>query len=151
MHKVPKGLIVVSAIIVVTVAVYLREVAKVLQGWRPETVPATEVAMQIPKEVSAVVTYEVPGEQFDTLRFVVRLDDAGMIDEIRTLDAETNEIPEKKKEFNDQVNVILKGKKLSELTKIDKVGKSTLTTNAFNEALDKLKVQLEIIRSDAGV
>jgi hypothetical protein len=142
MHKVPKGVIVVAVIIVVTVAVYLREVAKVLQAWRPEAVPATEVAMQKPKEVSAVVTYEVPGEKFDTLRFVVKLDDAGAIDEVRTLDAETDEIPEKKKEFNDQVNVILKGKKLSELAKIDKVGKSTLTTSAFNEVLDKLKAQL---------
>lgn len=140
MQKIPKGLIIVSVIIVVTVAVYLREVAKVLQGWRPEVV--SEAAMQKPKEVSAVVTYEVPGEKFDTLRFVVKLDDTGAIDEIRTLDAETNEIPEKKKEFNDEVNVILKGKKLSELTKIDKVGKSTLTTDAFNEALDKLKAEL---------
>lgn len=139
-QKIPKGLIIVSVIIVVTVAVYLREVAKVLQGWRPEV--ASEAAMQKPKEVSAVVTYEVPGEKFDTLRFVVKLDDAGAIDEIRTLDAETNEIPEKKKEFNDEVNVILKGKKLSELAKIDKVGKSTLTTDAFNEALDKLKAEL---------
>ncbi len=57
-------------------------------------------------------------------------------------DPETGEIPEKKKEFNDQVNVILKGKKLSELTKIDKVGKSTLTTDAFNSVIDELKAQL---------
>lgn len=142
MNKIPKGIVVVVVVIVVTAFVYLREVAKVLQGWRPEAAPATEVAMQKPKEVSAVVSYEVPGEKIDTLRFVVTLDDVGAIEQIQTLDAETNEVPEKKKEFNDQVNVMLKGRKLSELTAIDRVGQSTLTTNAFNEALDTLKAAL---------
>lgn len=94
------------------------------------------------REVSGTVSYETPNGGTDNLRFVVTVDKDGIIQSVQTLDAETNEVPEKKKEFNAEVNVILKGKKLSELTAIDKVGKSSLTTKAFNDSLDQLKAAL---------
>lgn len=144
MQKIPKGIAAIAVVLVVTAVVYYRYVVSVFPAAKLETSPmaATEVVANKPKEISAVVSYEVPGDKIDHLRFVVTLDASGMIEQIQTLDDKTNEIPEKKKEFNDQVNVILKGKKLSELAAIDKVGQSTLTTDAFNSVLDKLKAQL---------
>lgn len=44
--------------------------------------------------------------------------------------------------FSDGFAAALKGKKLSELTAIDKVGGSSLTTGAFNAALPQLQTQL---------
>ena len=88
---------------------------------------------------SAVITYDAYEGKMDTLRFVVTLDSTGAIEMIQTLDAATGEVPEKKKEFNQLVNVQLKGKKLSELKSIDKVGESSKTTAAFNQAIPELQ------------
>jgi hypothetical protein len=92
--------------------------------------------------VSAVITYGEPGKYSDTLRFVVVVDGEGAIQEIQTLEDATGEVPEKKKEFNELVNVLLKGKKLADLSAIDKVGKSSMTTKAFNDALPTLQAAL---------
>lgn len=135
------GLFFVAVIVVASVFVYYRYAKDVLQVGKQEEV-AQPKAVATSKEVSAVVTYATPGDEPDTLRFVVTLDQTGLIQNIQTLDATTNEVPAKKKEFNDQINVILKGKKLSELTAIDKVGKSSLTTTAFNSALGDLQKAL---------
>lgn len=148
MQKIPKGIIAIAIVLVVSGVAFYYHVLKLT----PEAVPENtalpvsrgepQVAPLKSREVSATTSYEVGEGKIDTLKFVVTLDANGMIEKIMTLDAATNEIPEKKKGFNDQVNVMLKGKKLSELTKIDKVGKSTLTTNAFNAVLSDLKAQL---------
>ena len=150
MRGIPKGVIAIAVAIVVSGFVFYHYFTETLSGVRREA--TTELVLPPPvanratdatvKEVSATTSYEVPGDKIDTLKFVVKLDAMGAIEQMTTLDPETGEIPEKKKEFNDQVNVILKGKKLAELTKIDKVGKSTLTTDAFNSVIDELKAQL---------
>lgn len=150
MRGIPKGVIAIAVAIVVSGFVFYQYFADALSGVRREA--TTELVLPPPvanrttdaltREVSATTSYEVPGDKTDTLKFVVKLDATGAIERITTLDPETKAIPEKKKEFNEQVNVLLKGKKLSELTKIDKVGKSTLTTDAFNAVIDELKAQL---------
>ncbi len=94
------------------------------------------------KEVSAVITYGEPGKYSDTLRFVVVVDEVGTIQAIKTLEDATGEVPEKKKEFNELVNTLLRGKKLVDVTAIDKVGKSSTTTKAFNDALPTLQAAL---------
>lgn len=139
-RKVPKGLIVVSVIVVVTVAVYLREVAKVLQGWRPDAV--SEVAMEKPKEVSAVVAYDVNEEISHEVRFTLGLDAAGVITSVALVEDSTGVASDKQKEFAGELEVVIKGKKLSELSTVDRIGTSSYTTNAFNSAIDKLKAQL---------
>lgn len=141
MQKIPKALVLIAFVLVVTGAIYYREATKIFRSMKPEVAPAPETVMA-KREVSATVSYEVPGDKIDHLRFVVTIDAAGRIEQIQTLDAETNEVPEKKKDFNSQVNVILKGKKLSELTAIDKVGQSSLTTWAFNDAIKDLQKQI---------
>lgn len=135
------GLFFVAVIVAVSVFVYYRYAKDVFQVGKEEGV-VQQKAVATTKEVSAVVTYATPGDEPDVLRFVVTVNAEGLIQNIQTLDAETNEVPAKKKEFNEQINVILQGRKLSELTAIDKVGKSSLTTMAFNTALDDLKKSL---------
>jgi hypothetical protein len=44
--------------------------------------------------------------------------------------------------FGSGAGAVLVGKKLSDLGAIDRVGGSSLTTNAFNTSIDKLKAQL---------
>lgn len=141
-HKIPKGIIIVSVIIVVTVAVYLREVAKVLQSWRPEVVPTTEVAMQKPKEVSAVAAYDVNEEVSHEARFTLGLDADGAITSVSLVENPTGVASDKQKEFAGKLEVVIKGKKLSELSAVDRIGTSSYTTNAFNSVIDKLKAQL---------
>lgn len=143
MHKVPKGLIVVGVIVVVTVAVYMREVAKVLQGWRPEAAPAMEVAtMGKSKEVSAVVAYDVNEEVSHEARFTLGLDADGAITSVALVENPTGIASDKQKEFAGKLEVVIKGKKLSELSAVDRIGTSSYTTNAFNSVIDKLKAQL---------
>ena len=104
--------------------------------------PTPTDAMKASKEVSADVTYDAYEGKMDHLRFVVTVDKDGIIETVQTLDFETGQIPEKKKEFNGLVNVVLKGKKLSTLTAIDKVGESSKTTDAFNKVLPTLQAAL---------
>lgn len=143
MQKIPRHIIAIAVVLVVTGAVFYFMFVNKFQRKSPEAVmPQTTPVVSTKRELSTEVSYEVPGDKLDHLRFVVVVDLEGRIESIETLDAATREVPEKKKEFNEQVNVILKGKKLAELSKIDKVGKSTLTTEAFNSALTALRAQL---------
>lgn len=133
------ALFLIALVLVVSVFVYYRYAKEVVQSMKPGEAAPTVFAS---KEVDAEVSYEVPGGKFDRLRFVVMVGKDGLIEDIQTLDAETGQVPKKKEEFNEQVNVILKGKKLSELSAIDKVGESSMTTAAFNEALPTLQAAL---------
>lgn len=142
MHKVPKGLIVVAVIVVVTVAVYMREVAKVLQGWRPDAAPAMEVATGKSKEVSAVAAYDVNEEVSHEARFTLGLDANGVITSVTLVENPTGVASDKQKEFAGKLEVVIKGKKLSELSAVDRIGTSSYTTNAFNSVIDKLKAQI---------
>lgn len=144
--KIKKSSLLIAAVVVSSIFVYYWYTKEVLQSGKEQasTMVVRDESVNTPglKEVSAEVTYDTPGDYPDHLRFVVVLDGEGAIQSIQTFDAETGEVPEKKKEFTEQINVLLKGKKLSELSAIDKVGKSSLTTDAFNQALGDLKAKL---------
>lgn len=144
------SLFLIATTIVVTVFVYYRYSQNAFLSSKQDEVivkpgmagtPSAPVTPEF-RDVNAVVKYEVPNDKFDTLRFVVTVSKDGTIQKIQTFDAATGEAPEKKKEFTEQINVILKGKKLSDLEAIDKVGTSSLTTTAFNSALGDLKKAL---------
>jgi hypothetical protein len=134
--------VVVALVIVVSVFVYYRYAKDVFQSVKPKEMAVPNETKVTTKEVNAVITYGEPGKYSDTLRFVVVVDEAGAIQEIKTLEDATGEVPEKKKEFNELVNTLLRGKKLADLTAIDKVGKSSMTTKAFNDALPVLQAAL---------
>lgn len=138
-----KSTALIAVVVLVSVFVYYRYTAKILQVNKGENeVPITDVLPVGSKKVSAVAKYMATEDKEDELRFVLTVDKGGVITEVATLDAKTNEVPEKKKEFNQQVSVMIVGKKLSELSSIDNVAKSSLTTKAFNSVVDQLKAQL---------
>ncbi len=138
--KTKKSALLIGLVVLVGTFAYYRY-AKDVFGV-PRNVMAPSPEMVGTKELSAVVTYDAYEGKMDTLRFVVRVNSDGVIEEIQTLDAATNEVPEKKKEFNGEVNTLLRGKKLKEIDKVDKVAKASLTTAAFNKALGDLKAGL---------
>lgn len=143
MFTMKKSTAVIALVVLVSVFVYYRYAAKVLQVNKSEnSAPVTDMLPTGAKKVSAVVKYMATEDKEDELRFVLTLDKQGNITEVTTLDAKTNEVSEKKKPFNQQVSVMIVGKKLSELSAIDNVAKSTLTTKAFNSVVDQLKAQL---------
>ncbi len=146
MSKTKKSVLVVIAVIVlVTVYVYYRYATKVFDTYKYEEEERAPSMTNVPagsKEVSSVIKYWATEDKEDTLRFVLTVDKDGVIINAQTLDAATNQVPEKKIEFNEGLVLTLKGKKLSELTAIDKIGTSSLTTKAFNDALGDLKSQL---------
>lgn len=143
MFQVKKSTAVIAAVVVVSVFVYYRYATKVLQVGKNEgVVPVAEAPVVGVKKVSAVAKYMATEDKEDELRFVVTVDTKGVITNLTTLDAKTGEVPEKKKPFNEQVSVMIVGKKLSDLTAIDNVAKSTYTTKAFNGVIDELRAQL---------
>lgn len=135
-------LLIVGLIVAISIFAYYRYTKDLFQPFKQDEVVVKPDTYESTRGVSAVVSYDPVEGKTDTLRFVVTVDQMGQIQNIQTLDAASGEVPEKKKEFNEQINVILKGKKLSELSAIDKVGTSSLTTKAFNEALPELQAAL---------
>ena len=132
-------LVLIGGVLLISAFVYYRSAKDIFWGTKNEELMPEKNKVATSRDISAETSYPVPGDSYDNLRFVVTIDANGLIQKIQTLDADTNEVPAKKVEFTNQINAILKGKKLSELTKIDKVGKSTLTTDAFNAVLAKLQ------------
>lgn len=143
MFKIKKGIVLIAVVIVSSAFVYYRYATKVFQANRQEdAVPVATIPVVASKEVSAVVKYMATEDKEDTLRFILTVDKQGTIIGVSTVDAATNEVPPKKIEFNQGLSVVITGKKLSGLTAVDKIGKSSLTTKAFNSAIDELKAQL---------
>ncbi|PJA85321.1 MAG: hypothetical protein CO143_01820 [Candidatus Moranbacteria bacterium CG_4_9_14_3_um_filter_45_14] len=143
MFQIKKGVLLVAVVIVVSAFAYYEYAVKILQiNKSDDVVPVVVTPLTQEKKVSAVATYMATEDKEDSLRFVVTVDTNGIITDLATLDAKTGQVPEKKVSFNEQVSVMIKGKKLSELTAIDNVAKSSLTTKAFNGVIDELKAQL---------
>lgn len=94
------------------------------------------------KSVSDTETYQNPAGS-DQVGFTVIVDKNGVI-----TGAETKVLAENRASIMYQQNfaqalpAAVTGKKLSELTKIDRIAGASLTTEAFNQALSKLKAAL---------
>ncbi len=144
MLQTKKGIVIVVGVVVLSTAVYYWYATNILNVKIDDEDIAPPVAVVIPesRKLTAVKKYMATADKEDTLRFVVTVDREGVITDVLTVDAETNEVPEKKKAFNEGLKVVIKGKKMSELGPVDKIGTSTYTTNAFNEVIDTLKAQL---------
>jgi len=145
MSQIKKNVVVVSFFVFLSVFAFYWYATRILRidiNKNDDVVPVVTVVPVESRKVSAVATYMVTEDKQDSLRFVVTVDKDGIITDLTTLDAKTGDVSEKKKPFNEQVSVMIKGKKLSELTAIDNVAKSTLTTKAFDGVIDQLKAQL---------
>lgn len=140
-------LMLIGGVVLISIFAYYRSAKEIIWGTKNEQADSEANKNELvqgrnTRDISAEASYPTPGDYDDNLRFIVTIDTDGVIQKIQTLDAETNQVPAKKVEFTEQINAILKGKKLSELTQIDKVGKSSLTTDAFNSALAKLQASI---------
>jgi len=142
-------LLVVAAVVIGLVAFY-RFYPRVPETTMPEEVavtselpppPRAEVLADGTRRASAVTTYEVP-DGSDHVRFSVIVDAEGTILGVALEEAETHVVSEHQKEFADELTHVIAGKKLSELTTLDKVGKSSLTTQAFNSVIAELQGQI---------
>lgn len=142
MRNTKKRNVVVAVLVLVGIFVYYRYAKEVFQPAQNQVITIPAETASHTREVSAEIAFDIPADYSEQVRFVVALDESGRIQSIKTVDVATNEVSEKKKEFDALITTTLKGKKLSELGPIDKVGKSSLTTKAFNDSLEKLKAQL---------
>lgn len=102
----------------------------------------TNVSEDRADDGTVLAMYESPAGKED-VSFKVTVDDTGVITDAKTEVMAEHPISRKlQTSFADALPAALKGKKLSELGPIDKVGGASLTTGAFNDSLDKLKATL---------
>jgi hypothetical protein len=93
-------------------------------------------------KVNTQVSYKNPAGE-DEVSFLLTVNAEGMIVGAAAGVLATHDISKKRQEaFAAEFSAALQGKKLSELDSIDRVGGSSLTTAAFNQALPQLKAQL---------
>src|SRR3989344_5070978 len=91
---------------------------------------------------SVTTHYNNPGG-VDDVSFTLVVDDSGVITKAETgILAQGSTAKMRQESFAAAFPAVLVGKKLSEIEKVDRVGGSSLTTNAFNASLPKLKEQL---------
>ncbi len=110
-----------------------------------ESAPSSSyINTAVTREISTLVAYDVPNGGGHNTRFSVFVDQDGLITDVKSLDElyASLESQIKLDEFSENLLKIIKGKKLSELENVDRVGTSSLTTNAFNSGLENLKSQI---------
>jgi len=94
------------------------------------------------KMLKSQQTYSSPAGD-EKVAFTIYVDASGVVTEaVTTVEAKAPISVTRQKSFASELPSVIKGKKLSELTKIDRVGGSSLTTGAFNKALTDLKTQI---------
>ena len=144
MQKIPKGVVAIAVVIVLTVFVYYRYAMKLFPVVRTEapSVMVQEAVFDKPREVSAEVGYPVPNDGYDNVRFTLVLDAEGAVTDVREVAVETNTADEHQVDFAQGLLAVIKGKKLSELEPVDRIGKSSLTTDAFNSVINELQRQI---------
>lgn len=153
MQKIPRGIVAIAIVIVLTGVLFYYQYAQkevmtsdraVLPPARPTpTTAATPTPTSTTREVSVVTTYDVPEADIThQVKFTAVLDTEGRVLTMKMAEMPKEEASVKQQEFADNLTMMIKGKKLSELTRVDKVGKSTITTDAFNAILGGLRSQL---------
>lgn len=133
-------IITVIVLLVAAGFIFYRQALTELVTRDAETVQVAEEQANL-RELQDTVTYEVPGGTH-TIKFSIFVDDAGNIQNFTALDTTDPDHQQQVNEFYMTLGPKIKGKKLSELEAIDKVGTSSLTTGAFNIALANIKTQL---------
>lgn len=131
-----KAFITSLALLAAVALVSYRVVQLEFFDWTKGTPAGEEIVLL--KELSGMNTYSVPGGSH-TLKFILLVDTEGTIKGVKGLDLTAPDHQSKVDEFSESVLAIINGKKLSDLNEIDRVGTSSLTTNAFNAALLEIK------------
>ena len=138
-----RNIIIVALVVLVGFLVGYKYFPKTFQFYKNESSDlAGEIDLVMARQISADATYTVPGGE-DKVKFVLSLNSQGRVVGVKTDDIlNPDKVNPNLEKFSQELLVTIKGKKLSELSNIDKVGTSSLTTAAFNEALERLKSQI---------
>lgn len=92
--------------------------------------------------VSVTANYTSPAGEEEVI-FNISVDENGIITKAETEGLATNPTSIiRQKSFAESLPTAIVGKNISELSNIDRVGGSSLTTNAFNASLEQLRAQL---------
>ena len=103
----------------------------------PET--SSETTEQV---LSVEANYTSPAGEEEVI-FNISVDENGVITKAETEGLATNPTSIiRQKSFAESLPTAIVGKNISELSNIDRVGGSSLTTNAFNASLEQLRAQL---------
>lgn len=103
------------------------------------TPPATTATV---KKLTTEVTYKEPAGE-SPISFTLSVGSDGVITDATAEVLATHDVSKARQTaFAAEFAAAVKGKQLSELTAIDRVGGSSLTTKAFNDALATLKAQM---------
>lgn len=114
--------------------------ANMVQSDSQDTMQQETLAEQ--KTLSTTTSYQSPAGE-EQVGFSLTVDQNGVI-----TDAETEVLGKaptsvmRQESFAEEFPSVLVGKKLSELESVDRIGGSSLTTEAFNEAIDDLRAQI---------
>src|SRR3989338_2568863 len=137
-----RNLIIAAIAVAAVVLLSYRYVPSLLQARSDGAQGAIGTNPAATREVSSVATYEAPGGT-DKVRFTIGLDTGGRVVSVTSTDAlKGDTVSENLAKFSDGLLLVIRGEKLSELTAVDRIGKSSLTTTAFNSVLPDLKKQL---------
>lgn len=135
------GILVVGGVLVVWKLVGKTEDDGVMGVTNDKKVSGTDVRAS-EKKVSIKTSYENPAGS-DEVGFSLTVNSEGVIVATETEVLAIHDISKKRQDaFASDLTAALQGKKLSDLSPIDRVGGSSLTTGAFNQAIPQLKAQL---------
>lgn len=141
MSKEQKFLLLVVLLVVGAGAVYyVKNSDSLSQGTGGTSVK--QVAQNV-KSYAKDVTYSVPGDQTETIHVTVSLVDGAISDVAFSYNKPGNEESEEQIGHFEKAlkGMSLTGKKLSEVS-LSRVGGASLTTNAFMEAVTKIKTDI---------
>lgn len=94
------------------------------------------------KTIASQTSYRTPGGT-EEVSFLLMVDDGGEITAAQAnVMAKNPTSVMRQTSFADEFPQVLLGKNINELEKVDRIGGSSLTTGAFNQALAGLKAQL---------
>lgn len=142
MFKIKKDILIVGVVIIVATLVFYIFSSKGPLGYKHEdSVEQIVTDIVYSREISVEHTHEIPNGE-DVVKYTLYLDENDVVVDVKARGVFDSSLNEKLDEFSKNLLVIIKGKKLSELEAVDRVGKSSLTTQAFNESLDEFKAQL---------
>lgn len=140
--KNPRSLIIAAIAVAAVALLSYRYVPALVQARSDAAQTATDTNPAATREVSTVATYQSPGGT-DKVRFTIGLDAGGRVISVKSTDAlKGDEVSDNLAKFSTGLLLVIRGKKLSEVTAVDRIGKSSLTTAAFNASLPALKAQL---------
>jgi len=137
-----RNLIIAAVAIVAVALLSYRFLPAIVQTRNDSAQAVTDTNPAATREVSTVATYESP-DGMDKVRFTIGLDAGGRVVSVKSTDAlKADSVSDSLVKFSTGLLLVIRGKKLSELTAVDRIGKSSLTTAAFNASLPALKAQL---------